>query len=137
MIVAPAGGGGASPFGEGLGVGVGVGVGVGLGVGVGVGLVGVVPPELEDPEPPEPVNWLVVVLADDDVLALETPHPVNEKAAIDNVPIAQNPFRFNCIMDLSVGGGNADLSGQVRRASTLDVYGEISKWITEFALDMG
>src|SRR5215469_7767872 len=91
MVVAPAG------------VGVGVGVGVGGGVGVGVG---VVPPELGDPELPEPVNWLVVVLVDDDVLALETPHPINENAAIDNVPIAQNPFRFNCIMDLSVGGGS-------------------------------
>ena len=116
MMVAPAGGGEASPFGEGLGVGVGVGVGVGagvgLGAGVGVGLVGV-PPELGDPELPDPVNWLVVVLVEDDVLALETPHPANETTAIDNVPIAQNPFRFNCIMDLSVGGGSR-LSGQSR-----------------------
>jgi hypothetical protein len=103
MIVAPAGGGGASPLFGGAGVGVGAGVGAGVGVGVGVG---VVPPELDDPELPDPVNWLVVVLVEDDVLALETPHPVNEKAAIDNVPIAQNPFRFNCIMDLSVGGGS-------------------------------
>ena len=110
MMVAPDGGGGASPFGDGLGLGVGVGVGAGVGVGVGVG-VGL--PELGDPELPEPVNWLVVVLAEDDVLALETPHPENETTAIDNVPIAQNPFRFNCIMDLSVGGGGR-LSGQSR-----------------------
>lgn len=33
--------------------------------------------------------------------------------------------------------GEADWSGQIRGASTLDVYGETSKWITEFALDMG
>ena len=72
----------------------------------------------------------------DDLWAFEIPHPVIEKSAIDNVPMAQNPFRFKCIMDLSVGGG-ADWSGQIRGASTLDVYGEASKWIKEFTLEKG
>jgi hypothetical protein len=118
MIVAPAGGAGALP--------------PPLGVGVGVGAVGVVLPELGDPEALEPVNWFVVVPVEE-VLAFETPHPVHKKMAIDNVPMAQNPFRFNCIRDLSVGGG-ADLSGQIRGASTLDISGEACRWVKEFAL---
>ena len=97
MIVAPAGGAGALPLLFGGGV-----VGV-EGVVGDVGVVGVVLPEPEDPEVPDPVNC-VVVLAEEG-LAFETPHPVIEKIPIDNVPMAQNPFRFNCIKDLSVGGG--------------------------------
>ena len=91
MIVAPAGGAGGPP------------VSVGVGVDRVDGVVGVVLPELGDPDVPDPVNC-VVVLAEEG-LAFETPHPVIEKIPIDNVPMAQNPFRFNCIKDLSVGGG--------------------------------
>lgn len=113
MIVAPAGGAGALPL--------------------------LLEPELllaagvvTEVDAPEPISWVVVVLADDG-FALETEHPVKEKIPIDNVPMAQNPFRFNCIMDLSVGGG-IRLSGQSRAASTLDVYGRTSNRITELAL---
>jgi hypothetical protein len=93
MIVAPAGGAGAPPLLLGGRV---------EGVEGDVGVDGVLP-ELGDPDVPDPANC-VVVLAEED-LAFETPHPVIEKIPIDNVPMAQNPFRFNCIKDLSVGGG--------------------------------
>ena len=117
MTVAPDGGAGASP----------------LLPGAGVGVVGVEPPEVDEPIAPDPVNWPVVVLLDEEGLAFETAQPVNENIPIDNIPMAQNPFRFKCIMDLSVGGG-ADLSGQSRGASTLDISGEACRWIKEFTL---
>ena len=90
---------------------------------------------LTEVDEPEPFTWVVVVLADEGS-AFETEHPVKEKNPIDNVPMAQNPFRFNCIMDLSVGGG-IRLSGQSRGASTLDVYGRTSNWVRELALEDG
>ena len=64
------------------------------------------PEELDDPEEPEePVNWFVVVPDEEDVIAFDPPQPVREKIARMSAPIAQNPFRFNSILDLSVGGG--------------------------------
>ena len=112
MIVAPAGGAGALPLLP------------------EVGVAGELP--ALDPELPDPTSWVVVVLVEEG-LAFETPHPVIEKIPSDNVPMAQNPFRFNCIKDLSVGGGSRQ-SGQSRRASTLDISGEACRWIKEFAL---
>ena len=117
MIVAPAGGAGAFPLFE-------------LGV---AGVVGLVVPEGTVPVAPVPVNCPVVTPTDDVGLAVDTPQPVIEKRPIDNVPMAQNPCRFNCIKDLSVGGGSRQ-SGQSRRASTLDISGEACMWIKEFAL---
>jgi len=63
---------------------------------------GVVLTEVDDPEP---INCVVVVLVDGG-LAFETEQPVKEKIPMDSIPMALNPFRFKCIMDLSVGGGS-------------------------------
>ena len=123
MIVAPEGGAGASPLFP--------------GAAGGVGVVGVELPEVVDPVAPDPMNCpVVVVLVDEEGLAFETAQPVNENIPIDNVPMAQNPLRFNCIKDLSVGGGS-DSSGQSRGASTLDISGEACRWIKEFTLGTG
>ena len=72
MTVAPGGGTGAFP----------------LTPGAEVGVEGVVLPELDDPEVPEPISWLVVVPVDDESLPFETAQPVNENIPIDNVPMA-------------------------------------------------
>ena len=91
MVIAPAGGRGAFPLLPEVLVGVGVAE---------------LPEELDDPaEPEEPVNWFVVVPDEEDVIAFDPPQPVTEKIARMSAPIAQNPFRFNSILDLSVGGG--------------------------------
>ena len=85
---------------------------------VGVVVVVVVPDDVEDEDDPEEVGELedpeaaagvvvlvVLVVLVEAVIAFDPPHPVMAKAATVSVPMAQNPFRFNCIRDLSAGGG--------------------------------
>jgi hypothetical protein len=129
MMIAPAGGAGALPLLLGVG-----GAGVGAGAGAGVELPEPDPDavvELDDPAEPddvvvlvsvppatgvvdedetpdelpvEPVN-AVVVVPGDLVRAFVPPHPVTQNAAILRAAMAQIPFRFNRIINLSVGGG--------------------------------
>ena len=116
------------------GVGGRFGVGVGLGVGV---------PDGWEPEPEEdgalgdPVNAVVVVpvvaVPAKGLAAPEAPHPSIQKPVRVSTPTAQNRFRFTYIRQPS--GRWARLSGQTTEASTLDVSGESSRRITEFALD--
>lgn len=86
------------------------------------GLVGVLLPEGTDAVAPVPVNCPVAAATAEVGLAVDTPQPLIKIRPIDNVPMVQNPFRLNCIKDLSVGGGSRQ-SGQSRRASTLDISG--------------
>jgi hypothetical protein len=74
---------------------------------VGVVVVVVVPDDVEDEDDPEEVGELedpeaaagvvVLVVLVEAVIAFDPPHPVMAKAATVSVPMAQNPFRFNCI----------------------------------------
>lgn len=106
----------------------GTGAGVGLGVGVGVG-VGVDDPEelvVDDADGDDDATEGPVVVPADLLKAFVPPQPVMEKAAIITTAMAQNPFRFKCIMDLSVGGGRR-LSGHIRVPSTLPLSVESSR----------
>lgn len=109
MTSAPEGTGAGVGLGVGVGVGVGVGAGVGVGVGVGVGSgVGVDDPEelvVDDADGDDDATEGPAVVPADLLKAFVPPQPVMEKAAIITTGTPQNPFRFKCIMDLSVGGG--------------------------------
>jgi hypothetical protein len=118
ITVAPDGGGGTL-----------LGVGVGLGIGVGVPDCD---PEPEDEIPGVPVKAVVVVPASG-LATPEAPHPTNQNPANVTNPTAQNRFRFRYIRQPF--GRQARLSGQTTEASTLDVSGESSRRVTEFALE--
>lgn len=73
-------------------------------------------------------------LAEAVIVVFVPPHPVIAKTAMVRIPIAPNPFRLNCIRGPFCRGGSRQ-SGQVRGASTLDVYGELPKRIKELTLE--